>query len=314
MNITIRPYQADDAARIVEIINRYNPMPTSVEQFQWQESRRDKEEPFYRLVAEDRAGRVMGYGTAHLPKPNPKDWWTVRAVIDPADQRRSAGRMLYDAVVSIAQEAGAVRLESSVRDNDPDALAWVERRGWAKERHVFESVLDVAAFDPGSWAPARARPAQFGIRIDRFGTGRSEEEMRKLFDLSCRLYADMPGMDNRGTPTYDQWRQYLMESPDSDLNGTFIAVDGDDWVGVSGCTFRNASDAYTWFTGTLAAYRGKGIAMALKLSCIEYVQAKGRARMWTNNDSENPAMLRINEKLGYQAEPGWYQIQKAVGS
>jgi GNAT superfamily N-acetyltransferase len=57
-------------------------------------------------------------------------------------------------------------------------------------------------------------------------------------------------------------------------------------------------------TGVLREYRGRDIALALKLRAIQVARAREMRTMWTNNDSENAPMLAINRKLGYQPEPG----------
>ena len=56
------------------------------------------------------------------------------------------------------------------------------------------------------------------------------------------------------------------------------------------------------FTGVLPDYRGKGIALAMKLAGIERARAMGYREIRTENDSLNAPMLRINEALGFQRE------------
>jgi len=57
-------------------------------------------------------------------------------------------------------------------------------------------------------------------------------------------------------------------------------------------------------TGVLSEYRGRKIVLALKLAAIRYAQEHGAISMRTKNDSLNPAILRLNQKLGYRAQPG----------
>lgn len=310
MGYRLRPYTEDDMQRIVELINQVNSMPTTVERFRWGEDHREKDEPFHRLMAEDETGRVVGYGVASMPRTSPKGWWGLRVVVEPASRGRGAGRTVYEAVAKIAVDAGALRLEGNVRDDDAHSMAWLERRGYVKEHHMFESTLDVTNFDPGAWTGEAAKTEKMGISLVPFGRNRSEEEVNNLYDLAMALFHHMPGVEGRQSPSQRQWRDWVLNSPEADPDGTFIAVDGDRWVGLTGCIFRQGSDAYTWFTGTLPEYRGNGTALALKLVCIAYVKQRGWKRMRTNNHSKNPGMLRINEKLGYQPEPGTYQVYK----
>jgi RimJ/RimL family protein N-acetyltransferase len=58
--------------------------------------------------------------------------------------------------------------------------------------------------------------------------------------------------------------------------------------------------AHSMFTGTLRAYRGRGLALAAKLASIRWAAANGIAMMATANDETNAPMLAINRRLGYR--------------
>ena len=65
-------------------------------------------------------------------------------------------------------------------------------------------------------------------------------------------------------------------------------------------------------TGVRRAYRGRGIALVLKLLAIRYARSLGALFVRTHNDSGNAPMLAINRKLGYQPEPGIYGLKKMM--
>jgi GNAT superfamily N-acetyltransferase len=69
-------------------------------------------------------------------------------------------------------------------------------------------------------------------------------------------------------------------------------------------------DLYQGLTGVRREYRGKGVAMALKLKTIEYAQRHGYAVIKTWNESNNVGMLAINEKLGFVRQPAWVTFAK----
>jgi len=54
------------------------------------------------------------------------------------------------------------------------------------------------------------------------------------------------------------------------------------------------------FTGTRRAYRGRGLALAVKLASINWAAANGITRLLTYNDATNAPMLAVNARLGYQ--------------
>jgi len=66
---------------------------------------------------------------------------------------------------------------------------------------------------------------------------------------------------------------------------------------------------YHEYTGVLREYRGRRIALALKMLGLRTAAACNVPYMRTHNDSMNAPMLRINrDLLGFRAEPGQYKL------
>ncbi|GCE09357.1 hypothetical protein KDAU_66860 [Dictyobacter aurantiacus] len=72
--------------------------------------------------------------------------------------------------------------------------------------------------------------------------------------------------------------------------------------------FPTTNSMYNMMTGVEPEYRGRGIALALKLLVIRCARKYGVAYLRTNNDSENVPMLTVNRKLGYLPVPGKYLL------
>ena len=68
--------------------------------------------------------------------------------------------------------------------------------------------------------------------------------------------------------------------------------------------------AITSMTGVAPEHRGRGLALALKLLSFRFLKAHGYAETRTHNDTANPPILRLNEKLGYRRLPGWLIWEK----
>ena len=68
--------------------------------------------------------------------------------------------------------------------------------------------------------------------------------------------------------------------------------------------------AITGTTGVLPEHRGRGVAMALKLLSFRYAAKRRYREVRAHNDTANPPILRMNEKLGYHRLPGWLQWEK----
>ena len=67
-------------------------------------------------------------------------------------------------------------------------------------------------------------------------------------------------------------------------------------------------------TGVLPAYRGRGIALALKLLAIRAARQDGVRYLRTNNDAENVPMLAVNCRLGYRPEPGYFRMRARLAT
>src|SRR6266568_5023748 len=63
-------------------------------------------------------------------------------------------------------------------------------------------------------------------------------------------------------------------------------------------------------TGVIREYRGRGIAVALKLKVIEFARNNKYEKLRTWNDSTNAPMIGINIKLGFKREVGWITLEK----
>ena len=83
-------------------------------------------------------------------------------------------------------------------------------------------------------------------------------------------------------------------------DGCFIAVDGERYVGYSALTInaRKPTQAGSGGTAVRPEYRGRGIATALKAKTLAWARAHGIGRLATSSD--NPAMVRVNEKFGFK--------------
>ncbi len=62
----------------------------------------------------------------------------------------------------------------------------------------------------------------------------------------------------------------------------------------------------TQATGVPVAYRGRGVARALKLAGLRYARAAGGERMETQNDSRNTAILALNASVGMEPTVGFW--------
>jgi len=112
---------------------------------------------------------------------------------------------------------------------------------------------------------------------------------------------DMPAAEPHGRMSYEEWKEHVLDHPLFTREGSFVAIEDGVAAAVSLLIADLASGrAANMFTGTLRLYRGRGLALAVKLASIEWAADNGITMMKTTNDETNAPMLSINRRLGYQ--------------
>jgi GNAT superfamily N-acetyltransferase len=167
------------------------------------------------------------------------------------------------------------------------------------------------AFDEAPFAAVVERVAQSGITFLGFMGRPPEPYLRGFWAVDNATTHDVPGYGDATLPTYERWLADV--EPYFPRSYVQFALDGDEVIGIS--TLEISADgtaANTGMTGVLREYRGRNIALALKLQTIAEAKRLGLKLMRTNNDPDNPPMLAVNRKLGYVFIPGPRRLRKAL--
>lgn len=316
MPVNLRPIApATDFPRMAEILNTARPEPLTAQILHEWEAQAPADLVRQRTAAVDETGRIVGVGRAQRePWMKPGRFW-LSVVVDPGQRRQGVGALLYDDALRFAREHGATGLEGEARDDCPECLRFAERRGFKVDRHLFESTLDLATFDAAPFAGIVAGAEAAGIRFFTLADlGDTEEAQRRLHALNRRLALDIVGRDDTFAP-FEEFRKAVCGASWYRADGQIVAADGDAWVGMAAVGyFAETNSMYNMMTGVDAAYRGRGLAQAVKLLAIRCAQHYGAAYLRTNNDAENAAMLAVNRKLGYRPQPGKYLLVREAAS
>jgi GNAT superfamily N-acetyltransferase len=298
---------ATDWDAIVALINAVELEPITVDMLHERDQRTPGSERW--RVAEDETARVVGISeSAREPWMTADEAWLWVAV-DPSAQGQGAGVALFDDALARTCARGATTLRSQVRDDRPDDLAIAERRGFRIDRHVFDATLELAAFDERPLADAIDAAQVAGFRfLIMAEAGASREMQRQVYDLNRRVSGGIPGAGAAFAP-FEDFKGYVFGARWYRPEGQILAFHGARLIGFTDVGyFTHTNSAYNMMTGVDRAYRGRGIALALKLLAIRYARTTGAALIRTNNDSENAPVLALNRKLGYQPEPGHYHL------
>lgn len=237
-------------------------------------------------------GTVLGSGFAAL-FPGFRDRITVFVTVPAANRRRGAGTALYRALSEWAREHGIEVMVAVVADDDPDSLAFAKRRGFVEERREQGVTLDLAAIE----APAVESPE--GVEIVSWAERR--ELARGIYEVSVEASPDVPGYEDEEHESFEAWLAHDMSGPSDRPEATFVAVSGDEVVGYAKLSLSTArpTHAYHDLTAVKRAWRGRGVARALKAAQIGWAQANGFEQLRTQNDERNAPIRRLNSEFGY---------------
>lgn len=301
-----------DVLRITELINVVEPEPVSPADVRRWFEHLPPGRISRRRVAVNDGGQVVGYSTVVHEAKLPEGFFVTWVTVDANQRSRGIGRALAADIQAFLDEHGTTRVLSEVREDDARGIEFARRCGYEVERHLFESTLNLDTFDE---APLRevipaleAQGIHFFTLADQID---DPQASRKLYAVNSITAADIPGSE-RDWMTYEEFVEMVMGASWFRPEGQLFASDGDpsegaEWVGLAGVRLlAETNGAYNLMTGVLRPYRGRKIALALKLLAIRYARAQGAAYIRTTNDSLNAPMLAINQKLGYQRQPGKY--------
>ncbi len=315
--VTIRPFTPDDYPATVAVNNAvFTEYRNTVEEWRFNDEHRDPKCHFARYVAE-RDGDIVALAECghSLSMFHPRKF-SVGVTVHPAWQGRGIGTALYDHVVASLDSFSPLSLRGSAREDWSQSLHFLAERGFAEQMRSWESRLAVAGFDAAPYAGTEAHTASRGIAIATYAELAADPDRdRKLYDLDCDLGRDVPSPEPFTPPSYEWYAERVFNDPDLLPDAWFIAIDSAtrQYVGMSQLWHSQASDdLYNGLTGVRRSHRRRGIALALKLRGIAFAQAQGRPTIKTWNESNNRAMLSINEALGFVKQPAWIDFVKVL--
>jgi mycothiol synthase len=241
------------------------------------------------LAYEDGTPVGTSSGLIHPGSPHPN----CRNLVLPEARGRGIGSALYAAVSSWAADEGAKLLEARANGADPAGIEFALHRGFEEVSREIEAVLGLEGIEPPAIAPPE------GIRITPWSE--RPELARGLYEVYAEATPDIPGNEDE-VETYDEWLALHMQGPGDRADATFVAVAGDKVVGFAKLSLTEAQPdvAYHDLTGVKRAWRGRGVARALKARQIAWAKSAGYKRLSANNEERNAPIRRLNERFGYR--------------
>ncbi len=283
----------DDVEACVAINDRVSPhLPVSAEQIEHSLT----SEPLRRLFLVRVGGTAAGSGYVSPSSAGPRVPYAMVRVV-PEFRGRGIGRALYGALSEHGRELGGECLWGRVRDNDAESLRIVLAHGFKETGRQ-----PMVAVDPQR-APAAGRPPG-GVEIVSLAD--RPELARGAWEVECEAVQDVPAPEPPTPESFERFAADNLEGPSALPAGCFVALVDGEVVGHSGLAALPVPPhaAENLFTGVRRAWRGRGIATALKQAQIAWARAHGYEWIQTENDELNTSMRGINARLGYEPVAG----------
>lgn len=315
MDYQLRPVEKGDYDRIAELINQSESVPTTALAVGMGLEKGMKDRHFTAWVAERADGLPVGYATVRHAFWLDAQTAMARVQIDRAEQHKGLGDLLVRQVEAQAREWGYTRIDAPVRDNLPESVAFLERRGYSLAHHFFDSILNLQTAPMTEFKQAVKRAEELGYRfltLDHFPD--LDAAKRKFYEVDIECSVDEPDKADGWTPPeYDQYARDLFDPAYFDPAAVCVALKDQEWAAISGVNLRPDSDmVWTFMTGVRRPHRGQGLSLATKIATLEFAIAKGRKRAGTGNHSKNKAMLATNRRMGYEPLPGTYIMRRSL--
>jgi GNAT superfamily N-acetyltransferase len=220
----------------------------------------------------------------------------------PDHRRQGIGGALLERLVAFAREHGMERMTTLVYADEPESIAFVERRGLEVDGGGQVGKLDLTT------APTdRGVPPIDGIEI---ATSAERPDLdRQSYELHSATHHEIPMMAGQPMPSFEAWLEMGGEDSGYLRDQSLMALDGGRVVATVD-VFDSGDDVM--FIGMTTVHpdsRRRGIARLLKVELERRARAAGWKRIETWNDGTNDRIRGLNESLGYVYNPPYVALR-----
>src|SRR5881409_650209 len=297
LSLEVRDFKPADYERLVEVFNSNFPDYTrSVVETRSRDESIDKTKYHLKRYSfvDKNTGSIIGFGeVSHITDMYHPNKFALNIYVEPKRHGQGIGRAVYQRLTNHLKSLDAVTAWVQVKEDLPQQIGFFQRRGFKE-------------------SPTKV--GRRGITISTLAEERAvdPDATKKLHEVVQSIAEDIPQPSPYTRVSYEQWEAFELKNPSLLPDGYFIAKDGDRYVGLS-VVWKSDTEPrslYQGNTGVIREYRGKGVAVALKLKVIEYAREHGYEKVKTWNASNNAAMLAVNTKLGFKRQIGWIFLEK----
>jgi len=305
-DLDLRPAELDDARKVADLettLDDSEPSDPARRLHWWRMT--DELEKGMRQLAE-RDGKAIAYTSASHERWEPEDkrFGTIRLMLDHDVWNEDAYGHLVGVAEGWLRQEGAVTSVARIREDFTRELGAIRRLGYREMRRMRMSELDLTRNRERLLATrqeCRHRMHEQGVRLLVLSDDNDPGKLNKLHEMVIESEKDIPTTVPWRELSFDEWKTFWFTNPVIREDWFWVAREGDAVVGTSVLDLPvERGLPWTAYTGTSRSVRGRGIARALKYESICQALEAGYERVRTNNDADNPPILRINEEMGYR--------------
>jgi ribosomal protein S18 acetylase RimI-like enzyme len=308
--VRVRPFNfssSTDYRRVVAVSNAIDPeFQESVAAWQHWDQNRDPHHLFRRYLLE-REGEVVAYGSyGHIEWSFQPDRYYLWVGVHPGQQRKGYGSALWDYLMTQLSERQPAELVTFTRENRPQAIDFLQKRGFAVRMREQISRINPQTFELAPFSSKIAEVERSGIKVITLADimQRDPEWRRHMYELEAEVEKDVLSIDEVTKSEFEVYEKQTLGMPNLLHEGWFVAMDGDEYVGLS-VLWRdlvNEKRLGTGLTGVKRSHRRRGIATAMKAKALSFARGSGATIVDTGNEENNP-MYQLNLQLGFQPLP-----------
>jgi GNAT superfamily N-acetyltransferase len=302
MTYTIRRATEDDTdlGTIARIVSEVSPEDsTSIDELRWA----DATYPGGIRFLADVDGQPAAVATVGRIYMYPADYAAFWGTLDvlPHARRQGIGGALLTAISGEARRAGKTELQIPANDSRPEGIVFLLHRGFREYERSKAVELPLA----GLTAPPVELPA--GIELHTLAERPALVE--GVHAVATEAFLDIPGGSTpMATGDLAEFRARDVDRPSIPKDAFFVATEtltGQVVGYASLLMLPGQANRKAWhdMTAVLRAWRGRGLATALKHATIGWAIDHRLEILQTGNDVDNAPMRAVNARLGYRPTP-----------
>ena len=255
-------HRTEDFGAATELLNRVWPYRVGSERGLRHSADTAPLEAHRRYCAAEHNGALAGWATAAIEYQSAERPGFLEVSVAP--ERRNAGfgsALLERCEARLAGLDVATVLTLTTSEDASRRLATAH--GF---RHTHRT--RISGVDPRTIEPVAA---PVGVELRSLAS----LDPRSVYALDAEAMSDVPGEVAMDDVSFDQWLQDYWRHPDTDLDASIAAVIDDRPVAFTHLAVGPGGRAVTHMTGTLRAFRGRGLAQLAKRATLVNAAERG---------------------------------------